>query len=184
MASSEENFCIVVTGLPASGKTTVGRMLAEALSIPFFDKDDYLEALYEARGIGDGAWRQMLSRESDVHFQRAVQLESVAVLVSHWRPANIESRSGTPTAWIYQSFKKIIEVYCKCPAETAAQRFCNRERHPGHLDKLKSYDQTLSWMREYEQALPLGFRDLIIIDSTQNLSLDHLLIDLNQIIRE
>ncbi len=184
MGKSRNRFCIVVSGLPASGKTTVGRKVAHELAIPFYDKDDYLESLYESRGIGDGEWRQMLSRESDLHFQQAAKQEATAVLVSHWRPPTLDTQSGTPTGWLTQSFEKVIEIYCQCPAKTAVQRFFARERHPGHLDKLKNYNQTLSWMQEYEQFLPLGFRDLIIIDSSQNLFLDQLVGDLNQIIKD
>ena len=63
-----ENYCIIITGLPGSGKSTIGRLIAKALNIPMFDKDDYLEKLFEERGINDLAWRQKLSRESDLQF--------------------------------------------------------------------------------------------------------------------
>jgi shikimate dehydrogenase len=38
MASAKEN--IVLTGMPASGKTTVGKMIAQQLNRPFVDMDD------------------------------------------------------------------------------------------------------------------------------------------------
>ena len=38
---------IVVSGLPASGKTQIGRQLARALDYAFLDKDDFLEDLYD-----------------------------------------------------------------------------------------------------------------------------------------
>jgi len=35
----EKSFIILLGGMPASGKTTLGRMIAKELKIPFFDKD-------------------------------------------------------------------------------------------------------------------------------------------------
>jgi hypothetical protein len=58
---------IVVTGLPASGKTTLGRQLASRLGVDFFDKDDYLEALFGSQAATEEN-RQMLSRQSDADF--------------------------------------------------------------------------------------------------------------------
>ena len=53
---------IVLSGLPASGKSTLGRAVAKALRLPMLDKDELLEALFESRGIGDADWRRRLSR--------------------------------------------------------------------------------------------------------------------------
>ncbi len=36
---------VVVTGLPASGKSTIARQLCAALALPLLDKDELLEAL-------------------------------------------------------------------------------------------------------------------------------------------
>ena len=49
---------VVVSGLPASGKSTVARTLAGALGLPLLDKDVFLEALFASDGIGDAAWRR------------------------------------------------------------------------------------------------------------------------------
>ena len=50
---------VVVSGLPASGKSTLSRRLATALSLPMLDKDDILEGLFESLApetrIGDSA---------------------------------------------------------------------------------------------------------------------------------
>ena len=49
---------MVVSGLPGSGKTTIGRRLAAALSLPLIDKDDILDRLFETKGVGDSTWRR------------------------------------------------------------------------------------------------------------------------------
>jgi hypothetical protein len=38
---------VVVSGLPASGKTTLARRLADGLGLPLLDKDDILDRLFE-----------------------------------------------------------------------------------------------------------------------------------------
>ncbi|WP_370645738.1 AAA family ATPase [Ruegeria sp. Ofav3-42] len=53
---------IVVTGLPASGKTTVAREIAKRLGLVFLDKDDFLEELYERHGVPSWEHRKKLSR--------------------------------------------------------------------------------------------------------------------------
>jgi len=61
---------VLISGVPASGKTMLGRRLAPALDLPLIDKDDILERLFELRGAGDKERRRMLSRESDIILQR------------------------------------------------------------------------------------------------------------------
>jgi len=41
---------IIVSDLPAHGKTTVGKLLAKYLNFNFLDKDDFLEAIFEECG--------------------------------------------------------------------------------------------------------------------------------------
>ena len=81
---------VVVSGLPASGKSTLGRALAAAWALPFIDKDEILEALFEREGTGgrgsaggtgtsgtsgtsgtrDAPWRQRLSPAADAALDR------------------------------------------------------------------------------------------------------------------
>lgn len=153
--------CVVVTGLPASGKSTIGIKLSESMRFDFLDKDDYLEQLFDERGIGNSDWRRSLSRASDSHFIHAAEKVESVVLVSHWKIAEKNSDSGTPTDWLNRRFSSIVELYCSCPIETATDRFRARARHPGHLDNQKSKDEITNWMSSYQQGLPLGLGTLV-----------------------
>src|SRR6185369_1656876 len=75
---------VVVSGLPGSGKTTVARALAPLMNLPVIDKDEILERLFEARGIGDAAWRRQLSREADAVMHDEVSASGGAIVSSFW----------------------------------------------------------------------------------------------------
>ncbi len=53
---------ILVTGLPASGKTTVARQVARHLGLPVFGKDDFKEVLFDTLGWKDLEWSRQLSQ--------------------------------------------------------------------------------------------------------------------------
>lgn len=147
---------IVVTGLPASGKTRVGQELAARLGWPFLDKDDVLEALYEGHTVTTMEERRKLSRLSDNLFKEAACAQNNVVLVSHWGPANGTGVTGTPTDWIGARFSHLIEVHCACSAEVATRRFIARRRHPGHLDSLRNQEDTAKKMQSLSGGYPLG----------------------------
>jgi len=160
------NYCIVVTGLPGSGKSTLGIEVAKYFELPYFDKDDYLERLFVERGIGGSGWRHVLSRKADEQFIKDSIATNEAVLVSHWRPMGLGVDFGTPAEWIAGSFDKVVELYCDCSVELAATRFINRNRHKGHADKSKSIDEVIDWLRGYEKHLPMSFGHKVVVDST------------------
>jgi predicted kinase len=142
---------IVVSGLPASGKTTLALRLGPALSLPVIDKDAILDRLFERDGPGDEFWRRTLSRKSDLFFEAAAIASKGAVLVSHWRVPGMRKNSGTSLAWLDGH---LINVHCVCAPEIAAARFVARKRHPGHLDANRTYDELLEQFRELERLGP------------------------------
>lgn len=158
--------CIVVSGLPASGKTTLAKQIADRLGLPYLDKDDFLERLFErSTGVGDHVWRRRLSKQSNVDFERAaIQFERI-VLVSHWRPNKDAGPAGTPTPWIPANFNQVVELYCRCPIPLAVSRFMGRTRHAGHHDKQRTFEELTTWFSTYAQQLPLGLGPVIEVDS-------------------
>ena len=156
----------MVSGLPASGKTTLARSLSAALELPLLDKDDLLEALLDTLGVESPDERARLSRASDAVMQRVAEASSGAVLSSFWRRDSLSVTSGTPTAWL-RDLKDVVEVYCACPAQEAAERFHARTRHAGHFDASKSFTESVRHNEQLAATLPLGIGPLVRVDTTR-----------------
>ena len=157
---------VVISGLPGSGKTTLGRRLAPVLNLRLIDKDDILERLFALKGVGDDAWRRTLSRESDVILQNEAVNSSGAILVSFWRLPGMPSDSGTPTDWLDARSHHAVNVHCACEPELAARRFFERRRHPGHLDGNLSSADVLASLRKLTQLPRLDIGQQIEVDTS------------------
>src|SRR3954451_22454879 len=80
---------VVITGLPASGKSTLARPLAEALGVECVSKDRIKEALFDALGYGGWERSNTLSRAAyAAMIQMALDLDG-AVLDNFWNPETV-----------------------------------------------------------------------------------------------
>jgi hypothetical protein len=151
---------IVVSGLPGSGKTTLARRLSPLLNLPVLDKDEILERLFDAKGVGDTAWRRSLSRESDSILQREATASNGAILDSFWHVSGMPADSGTPTDWLAGLSDQILNVHCVCELRVAAERFHDRKRHAGHLDGTASLSEIVASLQRLPQPghLNVGLR--------------------------
>ncbi|MEP6782842.1 MAG: AAA family ATPase [Acidobacteriota bacterium] len=163
---------VVMSGLPGSGKTTIGRQLAASIGLAFIDKDDILDRLFESRGVGDAQWRRTLSRDSDAILQAEAAASRGAVLVSHWRLAGMSAESGTPTDWLRSQSNVVVNVRCVCPPALATARFVSRSRHPGHRDAERSRAEIQSSIVAVAALPPLDLGFLIEVDASESLALD------------
>ncbi len=163
---------VVVSGLPASGKSTLGRQLGPVLGLPVLDKDDLLVPLFTEDDDVDQSRRTRLSREADVLFQGAAQRAlGGAVLVSFWRRPELSTTSGTPTEWL-RSLGPSLEVFCECPPAVAASRFLSRRRHPGHGDAERREADLIEQFEALVRLGPLGIGRTITVDTTRPVEVD------------
>jgi len=169
------NRYVIVSGLPASGKSTLAAALSRALGLPLLDKDDFLEALFESQGIGDAQWRRQLSHEADAAFRRQAEQTAGAVLASWWKHPQSPSDSGTPTDWLFSLPGTKVEVHCQCSPSLAAERFLARQRSPGHLDHRWSYADLLVNFAAQASLGPLGLGTLVEISTEGQIDLAALL---------
>lgn len=152
---------MVVSGLPASGKSTLGSLLGDRLSLPLIDKDVILETLFDSLGCSDRTERSRLSRASDeVLYALAGQLPA-AILVNWWdHDASPPRLRGVASS--------MVEVFCDCPVEVTVARFHSRSRHPGHQDPDRSPQEIQAEADRMRATFrgPLGVGDVIRVDTS------------------
>jgi predicted kinase len=157
---------IVMTGLPASGKTTLGLAIANELMLPILDKDAVLEALFDACGVSTQQDRLRLSRESDHVLEAAARESDGAVIASFWRRDDTSITSGTPTEWLSDlPDATLVEVVCQCSPAVAADRFRARVRHPGHFDAGVDPNELLSGYELLAEAGPVTDGAVVRVDT-------------------
>jgi AAA domain len=119
---------VLVTGPPASGKTTLAQPLARQLGLPLLGKDTIKEALFDSLGTGDRAWSRRLGAASYAVLLALARELSAAVLDANFYP---DHGPG-----LLPACPRPIEVFCRCPAAEVERRFTRRApaRHPGHVD--------------------------------------------------
>ncbi len=154
---------IAVSGIPASGKTTLARALGERLALPVISKDDIKEALMDVLGSGDTEWASQLSRAShQVMFALVPSLAGHVILEAHFH-------TGAAEAQLEALPGDLIQVFCRCPVDVAWARYQLRRddpnRHPGHLPEHQDHAATAGW-RSREPA-PLDLEaPLIDVDTS------------------
>jgi cytidylate kinase len=161
---TESTFVVVVSGLPASGKTTLACQIGPLLGLPVVDKDDLLEASFRPDGGVSPMDRARLSRQADQALRQRVESAPRAVVISHWRRPELSMTSGTPTEWL-RDFPTLVEVHFVCEPETAAERFRGRDRNPGHGDQRKSPTEAIDQFRALHRLGPLGLGPLVTVDT-------------------
>ena len=157
---------VVVSGAPGAGKSTAGRLIADARGLRFLDKDAFLERLFDESPPTSVAERGRLSRLADRLLQSEALTSPGAVLVSWWRHPASADASGTPTEWLRSLPGPVVEVHCYCPPAVAVERFLKRHRHAGHLDAQRSRDALVSQITAAASLGPLGVGRTISLDSS------------------
>lgn len=139
---------VVVSGPPASGKSTLAPVLATSLRLPLLAKDTIKDALMRTLPVPDVEASRHLGRAA-VEVMLAVASDSPigAVLESNFFRSKAAARLAALPG-------QVVEVFCRCDRDVASARFAARAgtRAAGHFDGERSPDEL--WNDEI--AEPVG----------------------------
>lgn len=130
-------YCILVTGIPASGKSTMSKYLAEQLSIPMISKDKIKELLFDEVGFRSRGEKVKLGLASmNIMYYMAEQLmkcNQPFILENNFESLSKEGLDAILEKYSYKAititltgdYQKIYERY--------AERNDSSDRHRGHV---------------------------------------------------
>jgi predicted kinase len=146
-----QRWFLVVSGPPASGKSTLAPLLAAEFALPLVAKDTVKDALMSVLPVADVEASRQLGKAS-VRAMLAVAAASPvgAILESNfYRSVAIQDLRDLPAP--------VIEVFCRCDRDVAANRYRGRAgtRHAGHFDAIRSAAEL--WNSEVSEPVAGGW---------------------------
>jgi predicted kinase len=152
-SKASQPLLVVVTGPPATGKTTLAERLSRELALPLVAKDAIKERLYDALGSGDREWSRRLGRAT-----YALMFDWVGRLLAARHSAIVESNFTPPAAPLFDRLPphRTFQVFCTAPREVVIARYAARRRHDGHLDRVVLEELRAGLHEEQWQPLPLA----------------------------
>ena len=155
---------VLVNGIPASGKSTVARTIAQAKGWPLLTLDTIKEAFFAHLGTGDRDYNRMLGKAS---YQAIFALvhdfpDDTIVVIDAW--FGFQPIETLHSHVAHAEIGQIAEVWCHAPGDVLAERYRARlgQRHGGHLGE--SYIPELIDLAKH--AKPLGNFPLFDVDTT------------------
>lgn len=152
----QQHSILLVSGSPASGKSTLARALARIFRYPILSKDTIKESLFNSLGahltgsLDAPELSRLLSRAAmDALWPLAAGCPQV-ILEANFRPRSDQERER------FTALEgRKLEVYCHCTLEEASRRFRERalrtDHHPAHSMKVMS----VALLEEYDRSVGL-----------------------------
>jgi predicted kinase len=159
---------VVVTGMPAGGKSTLANELSLMLALPLIARDGIKEQLYETLGAGDTEWSSRLGRASF-----GLLFDLAATLLDAGQNAIVEAnffRGDSEQQFAALPDHGVTQIHCSAPLELLVARYTGRRRHHGHPDEEKV--ELLGERFDHGTHEPLALAgDLIRVDTSRPVDL-------------
>ena len=142
---------VLVTGPPASGKSTLAPGLAELLCLPLLAKDTIKDALMEFMPPADVDQSRTLGRAAVGVMLALAAVSPVGAVVesNFYRSVAADNLARLPGP--------VVEVFCRCESEVAKARYRRRAgtRAAGHFDDVRTDDEL--WNTEVAEPVAGGW---------------------------
>ena len=128
---------IILTGMPAAGKSTIAAKLSDAFKLPILEKDNLKEGLFDTLGFENYPQKRKLD-----HAANAVLLRCAEALIKQQVPTIIDNNFDTASG---EQLNKLVTDYdCDCltiflggNTDVFYERYVERDRlhlrHLGHI---------------------------------------------------
>lgn len=153
---------IIVSGPPASGKTTLAQRLAREFHLPAIHKDDVKESLFDSLGWSDREWSKRLGMATLPLLFYFVEAQ-LAAGCSHIVECNFMAEYHTPKFLeLKQKYNfEPFQIQCRAEGEVLFQRYQARgetgQRHPGHVDAQTTYEELRPrLLKGFDEPLNIG----------------------------
>ncbi len=146
---------VIVGGPPASGKSTLARRLADALSLPLLSRDAITEWIAERAGTEGLPETERLARGAiRVFYETGAELlrGGVGVVMEQAFQRGVAEDQVRPLL----EHARAVQITCALPPEEAVRRYVARfergERHAAHFDaerieRVRSGRRQIDWSR-------------------------------------
>lgn len=168
---------VIVSGPPGTGKTTLGRMIAAELKLPYIGKDDIKEILFETLGWSDREWSRKLGAATYEVLFHLIDVELAAgrsfMVESNFRPNEVGTRFAELKArYGFHPVQLQVQTRGDVLFERHFHRETSGDRHPGHAGGAGTSPGGIKELLagKYE-VLPIG-GDVIEVDTTDFNALD------------
>ncbi len=154
-------FVIIITGLPATGKTNLAKKISKEFSLPLICKDDFKEILFDILGYTDPKISKKIGIAShDLLYHNAeenLKAKKSFILESNFNPEFANKK-------ILELKKKYnfipFQIRCITDGKILFERFKKRansgERHSGHNDDINTYEWYSILKKGKIEALKIG----------------------------
>jgi predicted kinase len=168
---------VIITGLPCTGKTTLGKRIADEFGVPFLHKDGIKEVLFDVLGWQDRAWSRRLGVAGYALLYYFVEVQLAAgiscVVESNFHPEHATQQLlALRRRYDFQP----VQVQCVTDGQVLYERFVRRaasgERHPGHVDLQTCEDLRPVLLKGRLDALDIG-GEVYTVDTTDFSTVDY-----------
>ncbi|MFA6603187.1 MAG: AAA family ATPase [Candidatus Shapirobacteria bacterium] len=162
---------VIITGLSCTGKSTIGKQLAEKVGLTLFSRDRIKDILFDHFGVKDRDWSLKVGAAAYSIFyyeiEELLKGGSSAVVETNFNP----KYDNAKILELQKKYKfDILQILFKAKGDILFQRFKKRsesgERHPGHCDHLNYEKFRSSLLMGRCEPLDVG-GELVKVDTTE-----------------
>lgn len=151
---------VIITGLPATGKTTLAKRLSQETGLPLLEKDAFKVIMFDHLGWQDRDYSQKIGATSYgllYHLlEELLRANQSMIIESNFKPETDQQKIIDLKNKYHPS---ILQIICQADKEIILERFNSRvtsgERHPGHVDHITAEELKNSFDSSKNDAMDL-----------------------------